>query len=302
MRRVSFLLLLFIGWVLISLSSAHIPNELEFLMYPTLLNIRPQKLVLPLLNVSPAFTLVSSPHSNTFVVTKLIKTTWFPYQAAQTGMTRLLSLRTQNHFFHVRKYLTTNHFVVPNRIPHPSAINLSLLFYESMAIMQIGFNSLLLFVFVLYLFELCVARKIWQKTRQRNRLNHSSPQKIIVIFDQSPSHHKFPENTTLNGKPIGPLPRPYQEFTIPQNREYLSSSSWVRVSFGICMASIFLIAFIIISFLLQPSSSIWAVYFLPILIPLPFLTLPSLFQMRSLPSFFLITSGLGLGFLFFLFL
>ena len=66
---------------------------------------------------------------------------------------------------------------------------------------------------------------------------------------------------------------------------------------SLCLGGVFFLTFLIMNYLLRPYTNAWSLILLPILFPLPFLTLPSLYNLRSAATFTCLLGGLGCGIL-----
>jgi hypothetical protein len=159
------------------------------------------------------------------------------------------------------------------------------------------FSSLAIVILFVFFIEILIARRVYRSARKNNRLK-STPQTQIFVISQPSNPQQGPlQHNTINGRPISPPPQTIPQFIFAQPQKGLLKTLWTRFAIVTCVGSVFLIIFLIISYLLRPFTNVWGLYLLPILLPLPFLALPSLLQSKTYSTFCFLMCGLGLGFL-----
>ncbi|MDO8124366.1 MAG: hypothetical protein Q6364_08320 [Candidatus Hermodarchaeota archaeon] len=168
--------------------------------------------------------------------------------------------------------------------------------------MQNSFNSLAIVILIIFFIELLIARRIYRNSRKNNQLRSNSQNQMYVVFQPTNNWQGTIQQNTINGRPIPAPQQPVPQYILAQPQQPPVKSLSTRFTLATFVGSVFLIAFLTISYLLRPFTNAWGIYLLPILLPLPFLALPSLLQSKKYSTFFFLISGLGLGFLFMLLL
>lgn len=148
-------------------------------------------------------------------------------------------------------------------------------------------------ILVTFLTECTIAYFIYRKSRNQ-RPSQSTHQHQILVFHQSSHQQTGSKSTNTNPHGISPNIRT-QKFLVPLSSQDESFNAWSRFSHGICIGSLFLTTFLVINYLFHPLTHFWTLSLLAILLPLPFLALPFLFQFKSQLTFILLLTGLGLG-------
>ena len=112
-------------------------------------------------------------------------------------------------------------------------------------------------------------------------------QSVIIILNQNP-----PSANHLNSAKKDTI-QPYHtaQLVLP-NPNYKTRSRFYQSLF---LGGIFLIAFLVFNFLLKPFTNAWTLIFLTILLPFPFLVIPSLFDLKLFATFSSLIFGIGLG-------
>ncbi len=161
--------------------------------------------------------------------------------------------------------------------------------------MQSSFNSLPIVILFIFFIEILIARRVYKNSRKNNQQRSNS--QMFVVFQPSKQPEGTHQQNTINGRPITAPQQSVPQYllTYPQQPPVKSLST--RFALATCIGSIFLITFLTISYLLRPFTNIWGIYILPILLPLPFLALPSLLQSKTFSTFLFLLAGLGFGFL-----
>jgi hypothetical protein len=160
-------------------------------------------------------------------------------------------------------------------------------------------NSLIIFILIALFIEILISRRIWRKGRRQKTFNNFTKQRLLLVFMQ-PNQNQGQSQPLFNNEKINPSLQPrVQEIILPSTRYSPYSKSWSQFAYYACIFSIFCITFLIINYLLRPYTYQWSLIFLPVLLPLPFLTVPYLFELKTYSTLLLLFIGLGIGFFLF---
>ncbi|MHA2315218.1 MAG: hypothetical protein ACXACF_08040 [Candidatus Hermodarchaeia archaeon] len=163
--------------------------------------------------------------------------------------------------------------------------------------MQSSFNSLAIVILIIFFIEILIARRIYRNSRKNNQLRSNTQSQMYVVFQPTNHMQGSVQQNTINGRPIPAPQQSVPQYILANPHQPPVKPFSTRFTFATCIGSVFLIAFLTISYLLRPFTNVWGIYLLPILLPIPFLALPSLLQSKTYSTFFFLLSGLGLGFL-----
>ena len=153
-------------------------------------------------------------------------------------------------------------------------------------------HSTNIILLAIFLAEILLARHIYRKIRRKNQ----EPQKkIIFIFQDLETKAKFIQSH--HGNNSDPLIHSQtDEFDLSRPPAKPMNSKWTTISLATCTIAVFIISFILLNWIQNPVLYLWSLRLLIVLIPLPFLTFPTLFQLRSFSTFSLLFIGLSMGF------
>ncbi|MDO8057015.1 MAG: hypothetical protein Q6361_09160 [Candidatus Hermodarchaeota archaeon] len=155
-------------------------------------------------------------------------------------------------------------------------------------------DSTNIILLIIFLAEILLARRIYRKTRRKSQ----EPQKeIIFVFHDLDAKTKFMQSH--HGKNNhSKLFSHINEFHLPRPLAKPRNSTWTTISLAMCTIAVFFISFIILNWIQNPVLYLWSLRLLTVLVPIPFLTFPTLFQLRSFSTFSLLFIGLGMGLIF----
>ena len=154
--------------------------------------------------------------------------------------------------------------------------------------MNSGLAILVSFVFFI---ELLVAIRIFRNRRKAQKSEISQNQPVIIVLNQtSPS-----TNRSANTRGAAIQPNQILQKIISSPAHLLKKGKPSRFQQGLCLGSIFLITYLVILCLLEPFRFFEVLIFLPIFLVVPFLVIPSLFNLKSFTTFCCLVCGLGLG-------
>ncbi|MFX1301547.1 MAG: hypothetical protein ACFFDE_11515, partial [Promethearchaeota archaeon] len=142
--------------------------------------------------------------------------------------------------------------------------------------MQSSLNSLAMVILFIFFIEILIARRVYRNSRKNNHIRSNSQMYVILPHSSHPAETL--QQNTINGRPIKGAQQPVPQYLLAHPQQSLAKSPSTRFAFISCIGCIFLITFLTISYLLRPFTNFWGLYFLPILLPLPFLALPSILQ------------------------
>ena len=155
-------------------------------------------------------------------------------------------------------------------------------------------NSSNIILLIIFLAEILLARRIYKKTRRKNQ----EPQReIYLVFQDSRGKTKYIQPHHVNNHD-SLISSDLSEFTLPRRPSKPPNSIWTTISLATCIVAVFITSFILINWIQNPVLYLWSLRLLTILVPLPFLTFPTLFQLRSISTFSILFIGLSIGLVF----
>lgn len=157
------------------------------------------------------------------------------------------------------------------------------------------FNSLTLIIIIGFFIEILIARHIYRKTRQGKQSNGFTKQRFFLVLTQPSQNRGSPNYSTNNNKIDVNLQPHTKEIILPLTNQSQYKHSWTQFALYTCVSSIFCITFLVGNYLLRPYTFQWVLIFLPLLVPLPFLSIPYLLELKPYSTFSLLLSGLGFG-------
>ena len=157
------------------------------------------------------------------------------------------------------------------------------------------FNSLTIIIIIGFFIEILIARQIYRKTRQGKQSNDFAKQHLLLVFTQPNQNQGQPLHSTNNNKLDTNLQPHIQEIILPSANQSPYKHSWSQFALYACVSSIFTITFLVVNYLNRPYTFQWGLIFLPLLVPLPFLTVPYILELKTYSTFSLFLSGLGFG-------
>lgn len=154
-------------------------------------------------------------------------------------------------------------------------------------------SSLAIICLIIFLVENIISFHVYRQSR--NRTNSTSRgQEVLLLFNSKEQEPSQTASTTLYCHDHTQKTQ-VQEFLVISSSQNKDLHTWSRLSYDICVVSFFLIAFIVINFILHPYTYHWTLNFLIMLFPVPFITLSSLFHFKPKLTLILLLIGLGLG-------
>jgi len=159
------------------------------------------------------------------------------------------------------------------------------------------YGILTISILIIFLIEILTAIRIYRKRRTRTHSKSTQNQSVLVIVNQIQPGNQPARNNEAN------TIQPYQitELTLSNPNHPSTRSNWSQFNLFLCLSGVFLLTFLILNFLLRPYNYAWTLILLPILFPLPFMVLPSIFNTKSFTTFSCLLCGLGVGAITFLF-
>jgi len=154
-------------------------------------------------------------------------------------------------------------------------------------------DSVNIILLAIFLAEILLARRIYRKTRRKNQ----GPQKIVFVFQDLETKTKFIQSYH-DSTSYSLLPSHISESNLPHRPATPMNSPWTTISLATCTIAVFIISFILINWIQNPVLYLWTLRLLTVIVPLPFLTFPTLFQLRSFSTFSVLFIGLGIGLIF----
>jgi hypothetical protein len=144
---------------------------------------------------------------------------------------------------------------------------------------------------ITFLVEIIIAIRLYRRQRAHSKSRSLQNQSVPVLFSPPPlSMHPAPEKEAKTSQLLYITHLPLTQLHPPSNQH-----SWIRIKKSLLLGAVFLITFIIIHHLLRPFTYPWALSIIPVLVPLPFLVLPSLYDLKSLGTLSCLLIGLSLG-------
>lgn len=151
-------------------------------------------------------------------------------------------------------------------------------------------TSLAIIVSFIFFIEVLVAFRIFRKRRKEHQSGATNNQPVIVILNQT--------HPPTNGSPVNRVaaiqPNRFLQKII-SSTPHLKKGKPSRFHQALCLGPIFLITYLGINYMLRPFTFSWILIFFPVLLVIPFLVLPSFFNLKSFATFCCLIGGLGLG-------
>jgi hypothetical protein len=152
-------------------------------------------------------------------------------------------------------------------------------------------TSLAIIVSFIFFIEVLIAIRIFRKRRKEHQSGATNKQPVIIILNQTPP----PTNRSPVNRVAAIQPNRFLQKIISSSTYQLKKGKPSRFHQALCLGPIFLITYLGINYLLRPFTFSWILIFLPVLLVIPFLVLPSFFNLKSFATFCCLIGGLGLG-------
>lgn len=161
--------------------------------------------------------------------------------------------------------------------------------------MMNGLESINSGILIVLIIEIGIAYHIFQRSKKSNKVC-SSAQIQLLVPNQLAHLVQTRQNAASKAKSVSISQYQILQLIHQKPQTPHSKSWWASKSVHVCTFSVFLIAFLLLNYLLQPYANSWALNLLPGLLPIPFMTLPSSFRLRPYSALICLLCGLSLGF------
>ncbi len=149
------------------------------------------------------------------------------------------------------------------------------------------YTGLSILIPVIFFIEILIAIRIYRKRRMRQQSGSPHNQSVLVVYNHNPPSSCHTVNLDQ--------PHKITRLILTQSNASLNQGTWIRFMLGLCLGCVFILTFLLVNHLLRPYIYAWTLVLLPILFPIPFLVLPSLFDLKSFATFSYLLGGLSLG-------
>ncbi|MFX1508720.1 MAG: hypothetical protein ACFFBR_00300 [Promethearchaeota archaeon] len=157
--------------------------------------------------------------------------------------------------------------------------------------MNLNCSSLLTMVILFIFFlEIIITLRIYRKYRSHHKSKTLQNQSFLIIENPSQSRQKIPTD-----QPISDFDPQLSRLLLTDLAQSSSKQGNHRFNSSICLLSVFTVTFLLINYSLRPFIYAWTLLLVPIIIPLPFLVLPALFELKSYTTLGSLLFGLGFG-------
>ncbi len=145
----------------------------------------------------------------------------------------------------------------------------------------------ILFIFFL---EIIITLRIYRKHRSHQKTRIRDNPSFLIVTSSHP-----PYQNSHSDQPVSDLTPQLTKLILTNPPTSSSRQQNYRLNSCVCLGSVFTLTFLLINYSIRPITYAWTLLLFPVLIPLPFLVIPALFDFRSYTTFSSLFGGLVLG-------